>query len=123
MQISHANNGISPEDFTYIQCDLASLQSVRDCIAEFRATGRTLDCLVCNAAIYYPNGVEPTFTVEGYEESVGVNHLAHFLMANELMEDLQKSDYKRMVIVGSITGKLLDLGVTNVVCWVSVFAQ
>lgn len=102
--ISARDNGIDRDDFTYIQCDLASLESVRNFVDEFRATGRTLDCLVCNAAIYLPTATEPTFTADGYELSVGVNHLSHFLMANLLMEDLQKSDYKRLIIVGSITG-------------------
>eukprot|EP01025_Chloroclados_australasicus_P023864 TRINITY_DN2405_c0_g1_i6.p2 TRINITY_DN2405_c0_g1~~TRINITY_DN2405_c0_g1_i6.p2 ORF type:complete len:401 (-),score=63.67 TRINITY_DN2405_c0_g1_i6:701-1903(-) len=96
--------GISRKDFTYLQCDLASLESVRKFVDEFRATGRSLDCLVCNAAVYLPVATEPSFTVEGFELSVGVNHLAHFLLANLLMPDLQKSDTKRMIIVGSITG-------------------
>lgn len=103
-QISHRENNIKDEDFTFLHCDLASLQSVRECVESFRATGRTLDCLVCNAAVYYPKGTKPTFTVEGFEESVGVNHLAHFLLATMLMEDLKKSEHKRMIIVGSITG-------------------
>jgi protochlorophyllide reductase len=106
VQITARDNGIQREDFTYIQCDLASLESVREFITNFRATGRTLDCLVCNAAIYLPTATEPTFTADGYELSVGVNHLSHFLMANELMADLQKSDWKRLIIVGSITGTL-----------------
>jgi protochlorophyllide reductase len=33
-----------------------------------------------------------------------VNHLGHFLLANELLPDLEKSDHKRLIIVGSITG-------------------
>lgn len=101
---THAQNGIAREDFTYLQLDLASLESVRKFVDDFRATGRTLDCLVCNAAVYLPVDKEPTFTVEGYEMSVGVNHLGHFLLANMLMEDLKKSEHKRMIIVGSITG-------------------
>lgn len=94
-QISAQKQGIDRADFTYIQCDLASLESVRKFVDEFRATGRTLDALVCNAAVYLPVDPEPSFTVEGYELSVGVNHLSHFLLANMLMDDLKKSEYKR----------------------------
>ncbi|KAJ0455647.1 Protochlorophyllide reductase [Helianthus annuus] len=49
---------------------------------------------------------EPTYTAEGFELSVGTNHLGHFLLSRLLIEDLKKSDYsqKRLIIVGSITG-------------------
>eukprot|EP00892_Ulva_mutabilis_P012181 jgi/Ulvmu1/9335/UM050_0085.1 len=96
--------GIPRDAFTYIQCDLASLESVHKFVDEFRATGRQLDALVCNAAVYLPVDPEPSFSVEGFELSVAVNHLGHFLLANLLLPDLEKSDWKRMVIIGSITG-------------------
>ncbi len=72
----------------------------------FRSSGRRLDALVCNAAIYLPTAKEPTFTADGFELSVGTNHLGHFLLANLLLEDLQKAPngQPRCVIVGSITG-------------------
>lgn len=68
-----------------------------------------LDCLVCNAAVYLPTAKEPRFTADGFEISVGTNHLGHFLLANLLLEDLKKrkesaTNPPRMVIVGSITG-------------------
>ena len=68
-----------------------------------------LDCLVCNAAVYLPTAKEPRFTADGFEISVGTNHLGHFLLANLLLEDLKKRGENgrnppRVVIVGSITG-------------------
>ena len=69
-----------------------------------------LDCLVCNAAVYLPTAKEPTFTADGFELSVGTNHLGHFLLANLLLPSLEASPdnspagQPRMVIVGSITG-------------------
>lgn len=76
---------------------------------QFRRTELPLDCLVCNAAVYLPTAKEPRFTADGFEISVGTNHLGHFLLANLLLEDLKKrkqtaSQAPRMVIVGSITG-------------------
>ena len=67
-----------------------------------------LDVLVCNAAIYQPMANKPTFTAEGFELSVGTNHLGHFLLSRLLIDDLKNSDYpsKRLIIVGSITGTL-----------------
>ena len=68
-----------------------------------------MDCLVCNAAVYLPTAKEPRFTADGFEVSVGTNHLGHFLLANLLLEDLKKRKQTakaapRLVIVGSITG-------------------
>ena len=38
--------GISPDNYTIIPVDLASLGSVRYFVQQFRATGRSLDCLL-----------------------------------------------------------------------------
>lgn len=86
--------------------DLSSLESVRQFADSFKRSGRPLDALVCNAAIYLPTAKEPTFTAEGFELSVGTNHLGHFLLSRLLLDDMRASDYpyKRFIIVGSITG-------------------
>lgn len=98
--------GIDKENYTVMHLDLASLDSVRQFVDNFRLSGRPLDVLVCNAAVYLPTAKEPTFTAEGFELSVGTNHLGHFLLARLLLDDLKKSDspQKRLIIVGSITG-------------------
>ncbi len=98
--------GLSKESYTVIHLDLASLDSVRQFVDNFRRSGRPLDVLVCNAAVYLPTAKEPTFTADGFELSVGTNHLGHFLLARLLLDDLKQSDYpsKRLIIVGSITG-------------------
>ncbi|KAE8125772.1 hypothetical protein FH972_020546 [Carpinus fangiana] len=98
--------GIAKENYTIMHLDLASLDSVRQFVDNFRRSGRPLDVLVCNAAVYLPTAKEPTFTAEGFELSVGTNHLGHFLLSRLLLDDLQKSDYplRRHIIVGSITG-------------------
>ncbi|KAK3446039.1 hypothetical protein EUGRSUZ_A01801 [Eucalyptus grandis] len=98
--------GIPKENYTVMHLDLASLESVRQFVDNFRRSGRPLDVLVCNAAVYQPTAKEPSFTAEGFELSVGTNHLGHFLLARLLLDDLKQSDYpvKRLIIVGSITG-------------------
>ncbi|WZZ89383.1 hypothetical protein YC2023_117962 [Brassica napus] len=80
--------------------------SVRQFVDNFRRAEMPLDVLVCNAAIYQPMANKPTFTAEGFELSVGTNHLGHFLLSRLLIDDLKNSDYpsKRLIIVGSITG-------------------
>jgi NAD(P)-dependent dehydrogenase (short-subunit alcohol dehydrogenase family) len=71
--------------------DLAALDSVRAFVEAFRASGRRLDALVCNAAVYLPTAKEPRYTADGFELSAGTNHLGHFLLMNMLMPDLQKA--------------------------------
>ena len=75
----------------------------------FRALGRPLHALVCNAAVYLPNQPGPTYTADGFEESFGVNHLAHHLIVRKLLPDLTKTK-GRCIIVGSITGNTNTVG-------------
>ncbi|EPS66694.1 hypothetical protein M569_08082, partial [Genlisea aurea] len=98
--------GMDKENYTVMHLDLASLESVRQFVDGFRRMGRPLDVLVCNAAVYQPTAREPSFTAEGFELSVGTNHLGHFLLSRLLLDDMNKSDYpsRRLIIVGSITG-------------------
>lgn len=112
--------GMAKENYTIMHLDLASLESVRQFVDNFKRSGQPLDVLVCNAAVYQPTAREPSFTAEGFELSVGTNHLGHFLLSRLLLHDMNKSDYpsKRLIIVGSITGmkrvestrKLLGVG-------------
>ena len=51
--------------------DLAALDSVRAFVGAFRASGRRLDALVCNAAVYLPTAKQPRFTADGFELSTG----------------------------------------------------
>ena len=101
---------MDPSSYTVMHLDLASLDSVRQFADAFKASGRRLDCLVCNAAVYLPTAKEPTYTPDGFELSVGTNHLGHFLLANLLLPSLEASPdnspagQPRMIIVGSITG-------------------
>lgn len=100
------SSGIHKENYTVMHLDLSSLDSVRQFVDNFKRSGRPLAALVCNAAVYLPTAKEPSFTAEGFELSVGTNHLGHFLLSRLLLDDLKQSDYpsKRLIIVGSITG-------------------
>ncbi|KAL4620360.1 hypothetical protein ACB092_06G148700 [Castanea dentata] len=98
--------GIAKENYTVMHLDLASLDSVRQFVENFHRLCKPLDVLVCNAAVYLPTAKEPSFTAEGFELSVGTNHLGHFLLTRLLLDDMKQSDFtsKRVIIVGSITG-------------------
>ncbi len=104
--------GISKNNYMVLPVDLASLVSVRDFVAKFRATGRSLEALVVNAAIYMPLIKEPMRSPEGFELTMATNHLGHFLLCNLLLEDMKKSSYgdRRMVILGTVTHNPDELG-------------
>jgi len=103
---------MKPYTYTIMDIDLASLDSVRNFVKQFRLRDLSLDALVCNAAIYMPLLKEPLRSPEGYELSVATNHLGHFLLCNLMLEDMKKSSYpnRRMVILGTVTHNPNELG-------------
>ena len=61
-------------------CNLADLASVRKFAAELPSD---VDVLCLNAGVSPSRKEEaPTRTVDGFQETWGVNHLAHFLLAS-----------------------------------------
>jgi len=104
--------GFPEGSYTVMKLELASLQSVRDFVANLKAfkSARPLNNLICNAAVYRPTDPEPAWTDDGFEMSMGVNHLGHFLLVNLLMNDMKKAKDARVCIVGSITGNTNTVG-------------
>lgn len=81
-----------------IIADLSSLAEVRKLAAEFRQRYTRLDVLVNNAGAYYASRQE---SVDGYEMTFAVNHLAYFLLTNLLLDMLKASAPARIVNVSS----------------------
>jgi len=104
--------GMVEGNYSIFPLDLASLAKVREFVTAFRSTGKNLDALVCNAAVYYPLLKEPLRSADGYELTVATNHLGHYLLCRLLLEDLQKSEYpdRRVVILGTVTANPKELG-------------
>merc|ERR1712194_212838 len=98
--------GFPDGSYTVMKLELASLQSVRDFVANLKAfkSARPLTNLICNAAVYRPTDPEPAWTDDGFEMSMGVNHLGHFLLVNLLLDDMSRAKGARVCIVGSVTG-------------------
>lgn len=90
--------------------DLGTLDSVRAFHDGFRVQGRALDALVCNAATYLPQLKEPMRSPEGFEISVATNYPGHFLLANLMLQDLQKSPSPRLVTLGTVTANSEEFG-------------
>jgi len=104
--------GIPTDCYTVIPLDLANFDSVREFVNSFRSTGKSLDALVCNAAVYMPILKEPQRNPDGYELTVATNHLGHFLLCNLMLEDLKQSTSAdpRLVILGTVTANRKELG-------------
>ena len=94
------------ENFTMMDCDLGSFDSVKHFVDELKEfkSGKPLDRLVCNAAVYQPTLSEAKWTVDGFEQQMQINFLSHFLMTSLLMNDLKEAEKARVIMVGSVTG-------------------
>ena len=83
---------------TPMVCNLADLASVRKFAAELPSD---VDVLCLNAGVSPSRKEEaPTRTVDGFQETWGVNHLAHFLLAS-LAQPQLAANKARLVITAS----------------------
>lgn len=79
----HATAQISgPGTLSLIECDLASLASVRACADALNAKGETFDVIIANAGVMALP--EKSLTADGFELQFGTNHLGHFLLVNRI---------------------------------------
>ncbi len=73
---------------TFLPLDLGSFKSIRQFVATYKATNQPLHLLINNAGIM---ACPRQFTSDGIEMQLGVNHIGHFLLTTELLEDLKRS--------------------------------
>mmetsp|Transcript_38375 Transcript_38375/g.91018 ORF Transcript_38375/g.91018 Transcript_38375/m.91018 type:complete len:269 (+) Transcript_38375:355-1161(+) len=96
-------DGVSEEAVEVMQCDLASLQSVKEFATAFNSLSRPLHCIVCNAGVM---ACPYTETSDGFEMQFGTNHLGHFLLVNELLPSLKAANGARVVVVASAAHRM-----------------
>lgn len=96
--------GLTPGSFTVRKMDLSSLDSVRAFVSGLQQeiSYRSISALVCNAATWHPRDKEARVTKDGFDETVQVNHLGHFLLVNLLLPRL-KSAQGRVVFLATAT--------------------
>lgn len=81
---------------TLVECDLASLASVRACADRLAAEGKSFDVVIANAGVMAcPEGK----TADGFETQFGTNHLGHFVLVNRIAALIPEGG--RVVIVAS----------------------
>ena len=83
---------------SFIEMDLAVLDSVRSAAAAVLEQTPAIDALICNAAI--SQTATRKLTVDGFESQLGVNHMGHFLLCGLLYDRIETSS-GRVVVVGS----------------------
>jgi NAD(P)-dependent dehydrogenase (short-subunit alcohol dehydrogenase family) len=88
----------SAQEPELLSADLASLDSVRRLVAEARRLAPSLHVLVNNAGLIAPRR---ELTADGIERTLAVNHVAPFLLVQELLGALQTAGAARVVNVGS----------------------
>lgn len=87
--------------YEVFKCDLADLQSVRSFVNNFNQKHDRLDGLACNAGMVNMTG-EPNYTKDGFETTIGVSYLGHFLLTELLLDKLKLSASSRFVILSSV---------------------
>ena len=97
-----AINATAKVEAVNLPVNLANLRSVRDLAAGFLSKYDRLDVLINNAGTF-PS--KQRFTDDGLEMQIGVNHIAHFLLTNLLLDCLKSSAPARIITVTSMLHK------------------
>lgn len=89
-----------------MELNLASIKSIRDFSKNFHGTEKRLDILINNAGVM---ACPKSYTEDGFEMQMGVNHLGHFLLTNLLLDMLKVSAPSRIVVVSSEGHRITDI--------------
>ena len=81
-----------------MECDLCSLDSVRQFAKLYNTREERLDVLICNASLVWSSDI---VTIDGFNSIIQANYLAHFLLTNLLLEKLKQSRPSRIINVSS----------------------
>jgi len=87
-----------PARLHFLSCDLSRLGDVRSVAKTLKDRFERIDVLIANAGVINTRRRE---TIDGFEETFAVNHLAHFLLIGLLLGQLAKAKQGRVVVVSS----------------------
>jgi NAD(P)-dependent dehydrogenase (short-subunit alcohol dehydrogenase family) len=82
----------------YILADLSSQKEVKSAAKEYLKMNRPLDILINNAGLI---NLKRRETIDGFEETFAVNHLAYFSLTNLLIDKLKESESARIINISS----------------------
>ncbi|MDQ1370402.1 MAG: retinol dehydrogenase 12 [Acidimicrobiaceae bacterium] len=95
------------DDVSVVELDLADLISVRTAATTIQERWGSVDVLVNNAGGIW---TRRQTTAQGFEQTFGVNHLAHFYLTGLLLDTLVASAPARIVNVSSAAHRLAVRG-------------
>jgi NAD(P)-dependent dehydrogenase (short-subunit alcohol dehydrogenase family) len=81
-----------------MECDLCSLESIRNVAKLYNAEEDRLDVLICNAGLIWSSDI---VTKDGFNSVIQANYLGHFLLTNLLLDKLKKCRPSRIINVSS----------------------
>jgi NAD(P)-dependent dehydrogenase (short-subunit alcohol dehydrogenase family) len=91
-------------DVTVQQLDLTSLDNIRAASDELRATYPSIDLLINNAGVMY---TPKETTKDGFELQFGTNHLGHFALTGQLLDNMLPVEGSRVVTISSVGHRIL----------------
>jgi NAD(P)-dependent dehydrogenase (short-subunit alcohol dehydrogenase family) len=84
---------------TVQELDLTSLENIRTAADALRAAHPRIDLLINNAGVMY---TDKATTKDGFELQFGTNHLGHFALTGQLLENMLPVAGSRVVTVSSV---------------------
>ena len=87
------------------ELDLTSLDNVRKAADELRAAHPRIDLLINNAGVMYVPTRETTN--DGFEMQFGTNHLGHFALTGQLLDNILPVEGSRVVTISSVGHRIL----------------
>ena len=91
-------SGLPHADVSVRELDLTSLDSIRAASDELRADYPRIDLLINNAGVMM---TEKGTTKDGFELQLGTNHLGHFALTGQLLDNLLPVEGSRVVTISS----------------------
>ena len=83
----------------FVELDLASLASVKQCAEQIKSNHSSIDLLINNAGVMMPPFSQ---TEDGFELQFGVNFLGHFALTGRLLPLLEAAPAARVVSLSSL---------------------
>jgi NAD(P)-dependent dehydrogenase (short-subunit alcohol dehydrogenase family) len=86
------------------ELDLTSLDNIRKASDELRAAYPRIDLLINNAGVMY---TDKSTTQDGFELQLGTNHLGHYALTGQLLDNLLPVEGSRVVTISSQGHRLM----------------
>jgi retinol dehydrogenase 12 len=93
------NNVTKNADVDYVVCDLGSFKSIKACAETYASKNKPIDILINNAGVM---ACPLSYTTDGFENQIGVNHMGHAYLTRLLLPIIQKSKTSRIINVSSV---------------------